>query len=511
MNQLQKRLERLLEKVWVAMIECTQFGDSGKGMASDLLALWADIIIRGTGFDNAGHTVQVEMKKLIFHLIPSSILHADKIHIIGSGVAINPATLLGELTMLDQEGVPYDHLLVSREAKLILPQHIALDQIREKATGRIGTTGRGGGPLFSDFFGERTCLFVRDLLNPDSFIRNLRQNLREKILLLRGYDPEVVASILHDPKNQLLRGGLYYGGPEKIFNEEAIIEQYLEYGRQLAPLIADTDSLARQALGRKKILLEGAQGMGLSPIAGYGTYPFVTSSDPSPAGLAQGAGLTLTDVDLIFAVAKFPYMTRVGNGPLSTIMGGKDADEWCAATTTEEEAAAYPNPSFTEAKNDMEIGIMARSKKKGSEFGATTGRRRKIAWEDSMLVKNSIMVMGRQAICLVLTKLDVFTGCPVIKLCVAYKYTGPDYRLDGKRTLHKGDILTDAIMISEVLQYCEPIYKEFPGWTEDISHATTREELPANLLRIIEFAEEYVGVKAAIISVGPDRDQTIIC
>lgn len=484
----------LLRDIRTLAIVCTQWGDTGKGKFVDFFAGWADIIARGTGGANAGHTIVLNGVQYIFHLVPSGILYDSqgKINIIGNGTVIDPGVILHELEILQQTGLPYNNLRISGNAKLVLPQHILLDRVREcGADGKIGTTGRGIGPAYVDHY-DRLALTVNDLRNPDCFVTKLRRNLRDKVQFLRTVDPDVVQEIM---QHEHLGHGQYYD-PTHLIREDAIVAQYLAYGEALRELIADTDHIVRIAWGKQNILLEGAQGHLLS--IDYGSYPFVTSSDCSIQGLAKGVGLSEKQVDLTLGIAKAFFMTRVGEGPFPTECGGTASATWCGTKGVDRtfELERFGSVSVNDPDPYRQgIGIRMAAR----EYGATTGRPRRVGWLDIPLLRYAVQT-GIQG--LILTKLDSLDGCKTIKLCTAYEYQGPDYQL-GERTLRRGDRLDVAVPHSDVLQYCEPIYQEFPGWQA----AATQ---PPELMTIIKYLETEVGKPAVILSVGPDRDQTIV-
>src|SRR3989344_8564446 len=274
---------RLLNGVSTLAIVCTQWGDTGKGKFVDFFAEWADIIARGTGGANAGHTIVIGGKTYIFHLIPSGILYdsAGKRNIIGNGVACDPRILIEELEILTKEHMSFNNLSIAYNARLVLPQHLLMDRLRESSRdgSRIGTTGRGIGPAYVDHY-ARIGLTVNDMLNVDSLRRKLERNLAEKRKLLAHLDPLLIQQIMGHPH---LGSGAFYH-PIKFFDDDAIVEQYRTYGRILRILIRDTDKILQDAVGKKRILLEGAQGNLLS--IDFGTYPFVTASDCSVQGLA---------------------------------------------------------------------------------------------------------------------------------------------------------------------------------------------------------------------------------
>lgn len=495
--------QKPLEGIKTLAIVCTQFGDTGKGKLVDYFAEWADVIARGTGGANAGHTISLNGVEHVFHLVPSGILHAGKLNIIGNGVVLDPRVLIEELELLHSERIPCSNLLIAHNAKLVLPQHVVLDRLRESGSGKLGTTGRGIGPAYEDHY-RRVGLTVNDLLNPDAFSRKLCRGLEETIRIMQSYDPDVIKVIM---SHAHLGNGSFYK-PGVYFDVDAIVSAYAEYGKKLASLVADTDSLIRQQQGtrRTKILLEGAQGNLLS--VDYGTYPFVTASDCTIHGLAKGVGLSERDVDLTIGIAKAFYMTRVGEGPFPTEMGHDRSAKHCATkgVTRETEKAQYPDASLSQGNHvdgDFKLGIAVR--RVGNEYGATTGRPRRTGWLDLPLLRYSSRITGRYV---ALTKLDVLSGCPVIKVCVAYRYKGPDYRIEGKM-LRRGEVLSEAIPSNDIMQHCSPMYEEFPGWKEDIGGAKKREELPRELLNLIAFVETRAEVEARLLSVGPDREQTI--
>ena len=460
-------LQNLLNDVKTLAIVCNQFGDTGKGKFVDFFADWADIIARGTGGANAGHTINIKDKKYVFHLVPSGITHdsAKKFNIIGSGVVFDPKIFLDEIHMLETEKLTYNYLLVSLNAKLVLPQHIARDNANESGTGtRIGTTGRGIGPAYTDFTARRG-LIVNDLLNKDIFTKKLRHNLEEHIAVLRNKDPEVVKEIISKINN-----GIFYS-EKSLLDQDAIIEKYAEYGQIIKYMIDDTDKLMQYSLGKKHILLEGAQGILLS--LDYGNYPFVTSSDASVRGLAKGTGLSERDVDLTLGIVKAFYMTRVGEGPFPTEFRGTLGDYVRAV---------------------------------GNEFGATTGRPRRVGWLDLPLLRYAKTINGKN---IILTKLDVLDDCSTINICKGYEYIGEPYNYGGVK-IRSGAILSTAILASEFLEKCRPIYRTFPGWNCDITGISDYDMLPVELRNIIEYIEIAADVRTRIISVGPERNQTII-
>jgi adenylosuccinate synthase len=300
-----------------------------------------------------------------------------------------------------------------------------------------------------------------------------------------------------------LENGVYYANHHDIFSIDAIIERYCQYGKELDDLICDTDAFMRANAGRRKILLEGAQGLMLS--VDKGSYPFVTSSDCSAQGLTRGVGLSDCNLDLTLQIVKAFYMTRVGGGPFPTELGGEASAKHCGqeGMTEAVESQLYPNASVND-DNELAQGVGFR--KKGKSYGATTGRPRRTGWLDLPVLRYAVKDSGPN---LVLTKLDVLSECETIKICEAYIYEGPVYRY-GCQTLKSGDRLEVAIPQSEVLEFCRPVYREFPGWMSDIRDARNVKDLPQKLARIIDYVATSTKSNPQILSVGPDREETII-
>lgn len=476
------------------------FGDSGKGRYVDWLAEWADIIARGTGGANAGHTIKTgDGQTHIFHLVPSGIMWDShkKINIIGRGVAVDPRTLIQELMTLDKAGLTYNGLRISHQARLVLPMDIALDQLKEveRGSGAIGTTGRGIGPVYESQV-ARIGLVINDLLNRDIFVQKLRRNMDTRWSLFRQFDPDLVFETLHQPA---LGGGSFYGGSVKIFNIDAIVEKYLAYTKKFSQAISRTDLLMQQGVGQRKILLEGAQGVLLS--IDYGTYPYVTSSDCSLAGLTKGVDLDIAQVDYTLGVVKAPYMTRVGHGPFPTELGGGDSAQWCsrAGMTRALEKEKYFLASINSA-NPLEQGIAIRQA--GEEYGATTGRLRRVGWLDLPLLRYARKYGGPGQGGLALTKPDVMNGCQTIKVCIRYRYEGEHYWV-GDTLLAPGAFLDTAIMDSYVLEHCLPLYQELPGWSD----LRSPEDALAGLIEIIE---TYCNTTVDVVSIGAERDALVV-
>ena len=491
-----------LNGVSTLAIVCTQWGDTGKGKFVDFFAQWADIIARGTGGANAGHTIRIGSKTYTFHLIPSGILHDDggKKNIVGSGVAFDPRIFCEELTILRNEGMSYEHLLVALNARLVLPQHLLIDRLNESSSsGKIGTTGRGIGPTYVDHV-DRIGLVVNDLLNPDCFARKLERNLSKKRGLLAQQDPERVREILH---HEHLGGGAFYH-PTKFLDKDAIVERYCHYGRGIKEMIADTDTYLTNSVGKRKILLEGAQGNLLS--IDYGTYPYVTSSDCSMQGLARGVGLRDRQIDRTLGIVKAFYMTRVGEGPFPTELGGEQSAKWCNATGTSEniEREKYPYASVNSV-DQFQQGIGIRWA--GNEYGATTKRPRRVGWLDLPLLRYSKRHTGPDTI---LTKLDVLDECETIMICTSYRYMGPTHHIGGRKTLQRGKRLFDAVPDYDVIQHCIPLYRSFEGWLTPTSGCRHASEIPLQLQKLVCFIAKEAGLNIVMLSVGPDREQTVV-
>ncbi|MDP1694070.1 MAG: adenylosuccinate synthase [Candidatus Woesearchaeota archaeon] len=496
-------LETLVEGKKTIALPCAQWGDTGKGKFVDFFAEeWADIVIRGTGGANAGHTIRFGDKEIVLHLIPSGILHDRTVtNIIGNGVVLDPWETLHEIQRLHDAGYSTDNLMISHNAKLVLPQHILLDRLEEAVAGKekLGTTGRGIGKAYEDV-PARIALTVNDLLNPDILHKKLKRNLERRARVLQTYDPALVKAILSDPEVSSFRNGSFFNA-EAGLSLDALMAFYTEYGVQLKEHVRDTQKYVREHVGRKKILLEGAQGTLLS--VDYGTIPFVTSSDCSIEGLAKGAGVNRSEVDLVLSIVKAPYMTRVGEGPFPTELGGTESAKHCNASRREQEQREYHGVSVNDA-DPLRQGIAIR--REGNEFGATTSRPRRVGWLDLPLLRYAAQINGPD---IIVTKPDVLRGCNTINICDAYRYDGPNMYV-GETELKKGQVLFTAIPAAEVLQHCTPLYDQLPGWHEDLREARAYHELPRNFRAIMNYIEGRAGVHIRIISFGPERTQTII-
>ena len=413
-----------------------QWGDEGKGKVVDLLSEKVDIVVRFQGGANAGHTLVVGGEKIVLHLIPSGILHRGKICLIGDGVVIDPEELLREIEFLSERGYldDYSRLLISQKAHLVMPYHKLFDALRESRRKKpIGTTRRGIGPAYEDKV-ARLGIRMGDLLEEDI--------LKEKV------------EAFLEEKNPIL---------ERIFGEPPLEAQrlyrlLLEYGEKLRPFICDTSYFLYQKLKEgKKVLFEGAQGTLLD--VDHGTYPFVTSCNTVSANACCGSGIGPKQIDLVLGVVK-AYMTRVGEGPFPTEL--RDS-----------------------------TGEFLR--KKGNEYGATTGRPRRCGWFDAVAVKYALRINGVDGV--ILTKLDTLSGLERLKICVAYE-------LKGKR-------VEEFPASAELLSRCVPIYEELPGWKEELKGKHSLEELPVEARRYLERLRELLQVPFFLISTGPEREDVI--
>ena len=420
----------------VLVLVGAQWGDEGKGKATDLLGDRVDYVVRYQGGNNAGHTVVIGSEKYALHLLPTGILSKNVIPVIGNGVVIDPAVLLEEIKGLNERGVSTDRLKISSNAHLITPYHRTIDKVTERFLGKskIGTTGRGIGPAYADKI-NRVGIRVQDLFD-------------ESILKKK------IEAALHD-KNQILT---------KIFNRKSITteEVYLEYlnfGKILKPYVCDTSLLLDQAIkGGKNILLEGSQGTLLD--VDHGTYPFVTSSNPTSGGAATGSGIGPNKFTRIIGILK-AYTTRVGSGPFPTELLDEDGEKLRSI---------------------------------GGEVGTTTGRNRRCGWFDAVVARYATRVNGLTDF--FLTKLDVLTGWEKIPVCVAYE-------IDGKR-------IEEVPASQSDFHHAKPIYEYLDGWKEDISNCKKFEELPANAQKYVKYLEKISGAPMSAIGVGPGRDQTIV-
>ena len=415
----------------------TQWGDEGKGKIVDLLAEYADIVVRFQGGNNAGHTMVVDGEQFISHLVPSGILQG-RTCLIGNGMVVDPAVLVEEIDYLIGKGIRVDEttLKISERAQMIMPYHKSIDHGRERMKGdkKIGTTGRGIGPAYEDKATRRGVRFV-DLLDPEVF--------REK-----------VESIMVE-KNFYLEKFL---GAEPL-DPEYVIAEYSRYAERLAPLVTNVSVVIDQGVRRGgQVLFEGAQGTHLD--IDHGTYPYVTSSNTVSGNACCGAGIGPTGISDVYGIVK-AYTTRVGEGP-------------------------FPSELFDAVGDAIQ--------KKGAEFGATTGRKRRCGWLDLVILRNAVRLNGLTG--LVITKLDVLGGLDEIKICTAYR--------------HGEEVYQEFPASLKVLGACEPVFEVLPGWTEDISGVRRFEDLPDNARSYLRRIEELIEAPVKIVSVGPGRNETIV-
>lgn len=415
----------------------SQWGDEGKGKVIDFLATQADVVIRGQGGNNAGHTLVVDGKKFALRLIPSGILNPNTINIIGNGIVFDPKGFFEEIEMLESNGISTKNIKISDRAHIVFPYHKELDGLAEEARGdnKIGTTKKGIGPCYMDKT-ERSGIRVCDLMDKEVFAKKLRLQV--------------------DAKNKLVTG-VYE--KEAMFDFDEIYNEFIVYAEKMRPYVDDTTVIAYDAIkANKKVLFEGAQGTLLD--LDLGTYPFVTSSHPTSGGFAVGAGVGPNMIKDVVGIVK-AYTTRVGEGPFVTEL-------------------------FDEIGERIRI--------QGHEFGTVTGRARRCGWFDAVIVKYAARVNGLTSISFML--LDVLTGFDKIKICTAYKM---------------GDKIINNFPASlEDLAKCEPVYEELDGWHEDITKVENFDDLPENAKKYIARIEELIGVNIDLVSVGPNRTQTII-
>ena len=414
----------------------TQWGDEGKGKVVDLLGKHVDMVVRYQGGNNAGHTVVVNGKKTVLHLLPSGILNKDALCVIGPGVVLNPFVLFEEVEALEKEGLQCDHLRISDRTQLLMPYHVRLDELIEARGGKykVGATKNGIGPCYSDKY-SRIGIRVCDLQDWNVFEEKLKSTLE-----IKNAEIEKV-----------------YGG--EPFDYDEMVAQFKVLREKMLPMICDSVSLINEALENDKVVLfEGAQANMLD--INYGTYPFVTSSSPTSAGVLEGAGVPPQSLTRIIGIAK-AYSTRVGEGPFVTELLGDEGEAL---------------------------------RQKGFEFGATTGRPRRCGWLDLPVVKQAVRINGLTDIAM--TKIDILTGYDKIPVCVGYE-------LDGKQI----DYVPASL---EVYGRCKPVWKVFDGWTEDISQIRNYEDLPENCRKYVEFVEEYTKTSVSLVSVSPEREGNII-
>lgn len=415
----------------------TQWGDEGKGKVVDLLAEFADLVVRFQGGNNAGHTMVVEGKQFISHLIPSGILQ-NKICLLGNGMVVDPAVLIEEIDYLKINGIEVgpDNLKISERAHIIMPYHKEIDHARERLKGdkKIGTTGRGIGPSYEDKATRRGIRFV-ELLDPEVFREKVNSILEEKNFYLEEY-------LSSNP-----------------LDLEDIINQYNEYAKRLSPHVTNISVVINNAIkSGRQVLFEGAQGTHLD--IDHGTYPYVTSSNTIAGNACGGAGIGPKEITGVIGIVK-AYTTRVGEGP-------------------------FPSELSDKTGNTIQ--------KKGAEFGATTGRKRRCGWLDTVILRNAVRLNGLTGIAI--TKLDVLGGLESLKICTGYEYNGK--------------ILQDFPASLNILSKCKPIYETVSGWSENISDIRAIEDLPQNARNYLNRIEELIETPIHLISLGPARDETIM-
>ncbi len=410
------------------------YGDEGKGKIIDYLGGRADVALRATGGNNAGHSIEVDGEKFVFHLIPSGILNKGTLAIIGNGVVIDPKVLIEEINTLKNKGKDVSNLRISTKAHLIFPYHIDMDKLLEenRGDGKIGTTARGIGPCYCDKY-ERCGIRVEDLYS-DKFGDLVRRNV--------------------DDKNKIFA---LYNKP--LYDADLIIKEYQEYANLLKEYVCDTVNLIHKLLQEdKKIICEGAQATLLD--IDHGSYPYVTSSNPTIGGIISGSGLNTKDIGEVYGVMK-AYSSRVGEGPYVTELTNQVGDK---------------------------------IRELGHEYGATTKRPRRCGYLDLVALRYAILVNGITALCL--NHLDTIGKLDTIKLCIAYEYQGTK---------------TEEFTTNEkILRESKPIYEEFKGNFGDLSQIRNRKDLPKNALKYIERIEEYVQIPIKFIGVGASREEMII-
>ncbi len=419
------------------MLVGCQWGDEGKGKIIDLLSEKADYICRFQGGNNAGHTVVVGGEKFVFHLLPSGILHDGKTCVIGNGVVVDPVALLNEIKYLKEKNISVDgRLFISENCHVILPYHRMIDEAKEKKKDglKIGTTLKGIGPAYVDKV-SRIGIRLADLMDDGTFRVKLKKNLEEKNFLFQNYF-----------------GVSDSACADSIFNE------YKKYAKQMKPYVRDTARLVNEAIDAKKtVLFEGAQGALLD--VDFGTYPYVTSSNPIAGGACTGVGVGPTRIDKVVGVVK-AYSTRIGEGPLPT--------------------------EFPE-----ELHLKVRDK--GNEYGATTGRPRRCGWLDTVVLRHSIKINGIKNI--ILTKMDVLSGLHPLKICTGYKFKGK---------------VTDHFPASvRCVEQAKPVYEELHGWDEDLRDMRVFDDLPKPAQKYVRRIEKLCNVRIQIISLGSERSHNI--
>jgi adenylosuccinate synthase len=413
-----------------------QWGDEGKGKATDALGDRVDYVVKFNGGNNAGHTIVVGGEKYALHLLPAGVLSPGVVPVIGNGVVIDLGVLFEEIDAIEARGIDTSRLVVSANAHVITAYHTTIDKVGERFLGnaKIGTTGRGIGPAYADKM-SRLGVRVQDLFDE----KILRQKVEGALEL----------------KNQLLVKAYN----RKAVAVDAVIDELLTHVDRLRPMVVDTSLLLAGALDEGKVvLLEGGQATMLD--VDHGTYPFVTSSNPTAGGACIGSGIPPNRIDRVVAVVK-AYTTRVGEGPFPTELLDADGQ---------------------------------RLRDNGGEYGTTTGRPRRCGWYDAVIARYTARINGVTDF--VLTKLDVLTGFEKLPVCVGYRIGD---------TLH-----TEMPMTQTEFHHATPVYEELPGWDDDISKARSLSDLPDNARRYVEAVESMTSVPISVIGVGPGRDESIV-
>lgn len=415
-----------------------QWGDEGKGKIVDYLTQKAKAVVRYSGGSNAGHTVVVNDIAYKLRLLPSGVLFNDKINVLGNGVVINPGVFLKEIQGMKEKGIACDNLVISDRAHVVLPYHQRLDELQEAALGdnKIGTTKNGIGPCYMDKV-ARVGIRMCDLMEPETFAKKLKVNMEAKNALITK---------------------IYGGEP---FDYETVLKEYLAYAEELRPFVTDTGVVLDEIFSAgQNVLFEGAQATFLD--VDHGTYPYVTSSNPTAGNACTGSGVGPRYIDHVVGVVK-AYTTRVGEGPFATELLDTDG----------------PGNQIRET---------------GHEYGTVTGRPRRCGWLDAFMLKYSARVNSLNY--LAITRLDILDQMPVIKMCVGYELNG--------------EVIKNIPASLNILSNVTPIYEEFEGWMTDISGIREYDKLPANAKKYLERLSEVAGVPLGIVSVGPNREQTIV-
>jgi len=414
----------------------TQWGDEGKGKATDYLADQMHFVVRYQGGNNAGHTIQAGGQLLKLHLVPSGILYPHITTVVADGVVIDPRVLFAEIDALEGRGIDTSKLRVSGNAHLIMPYHLELEKVTQRHLGKhaLGTTKRGIGPAYADK-AARIGIRVQDLLDPKIFREKLDVVLKEKNAILTKV----------------------YG--RLPLDADAIVAEYENLGARLEPMVVEASRLLNEGLDRgENVLLEGAQGTMLD--LDHGTYPFVTSSNPVAGYALSSTGIGPKHVERVIGIAK-AYVTRVGSGPFPTRAEGEDGE---------------------------------RMGERGREFGTTTGRKRDCGWFDTVVLRYAARLNGLTE--LFLTKLDVLSSFPAVRVCTAYRSGGETY---DEMPPHQS-----------IFHHAEPVYEELQGWSEDLCGVTSFAGLPSAAQRYVRRLEELVGVHIRVVSVGPSREQSLV-